>query len=191
MPIRRLSKTARATTLKQIALFSSSSDRELRRIASVTTELHVEAGRVLTRAGRVLTVGGQAGGEFFVVIAGAASVWRQGVLLETVGPGSFFGEVSLRNRGEQTATVVSETDMRLLVLTRKDVASTVFSIPKVMERLLVVMSERLRRADEARAPGCGSVFDEVGSRPGGEHDPAQATKASRPDPAEFDLAEVS
>ena len=84
-------------------------------------------------------------------MTGTASVWQHGVLLETVGPGSFFGEISLLAPGEQTATVVSETDMRLLVLTRSEFTSTSFFIPTVMERMLVVMSERFRRADKAWA----------------------------------------
>ena len=121
MPIRRNSRAPKAQTLKQIPLFSACSNRELRRIASVTTEIEVKAGQVLTAAG-------EPGAEFFVVMTGAASVWQHGVPFDSVGPGSFFGEVAL-DRGEQTATIVSETDMRLLVLTRREFTSTSFSSP--------------------------------------------------------------
>jgi CRP/FNR family transcriptional regulator, cyclic AMP receptor protein len=141
MAIRRLSSRQRARRLRQLALFSSCSVRDLQRIASVTTEVQVAAGHPLTQTG-------EPGSEFFVIVDGSAGVWRDGVRLETLGPGSFFGELSVLDRGERTATVVGDTDLRVLVLTRQEFLSTQFFIPSVMEHMLTVLGERLRRALE-------------------------------------------
>ncbi len=137
----RFVNSPRVRSLKNVPIFSRCTGRELRRIASLTTNLRVEAGRVLTIASKP-------GTEFFVIIKGTATVWREGIELDVVGPGSFFGEVALLNDGVRTATVVSNTDMELLVASFKEFRSSHFLVPPVMELMLAVMSERLRRADE-------------------------------------------
>jgi CRP-like cAMP-binding protein len=105
------------------------------------TETHVPAGRVLTSCG-------QPGTEFFVVIEGTATVWREDTKLETIADGGFFGEQSLLAHGTRTATVVAETDMKLFVLSQREFMSPYFLIPPVMQQMLEVSSERLRRADD-------------------------------------------
>lgn len=144
MPIPRRSDVARCRALKRLPLFSGCSHQELRRISSMTTEIHVEAGHVL-----ILT--GQAGREFFIVLEGVASVWRQGIRLDRIGPGSFFGELSLLDRGRRSATVAAETDMRLLVMTSGEFASTWFLIQPVLRTMVQEMGKRLRRADDGWA----------------------------------------
>jgi CRP/FNR family transcriptional regulator, cyclic AMP receptor protein len=127
--------------LKGLDLFSHCSAKELRRIEMLMTETRV-------RAGGVLTSFAEPGAEFFVVIQGTATVWREGTRLETIGPGGFFGEHSLLVHGARTATVIADTDMNLFVLSPQEFRSPHFLIPHVMERMLEEMSERLRRADE-------------------------------------------
>ncbi len=72
-------------SLRSLALFSRCSDRELRRVARIATEVEVEAGRLLTFVGRP-------DDQFFVIVSGIASVWREGVRLDVLQRGSFFGE---------------------------------------------------------------------------------------------------
>ncbi len=144
MPIGRMHGHAQTKMLEQMPLFSACTDRELRRIASLVSELDVEEGRVLT-------VAGQPGEEFFVVVDGSATVWRQGIRLGQVGPGSFFGELALLDRGDRTATVVADTEMRLIVLTAREFRGPHFFITPVLRAMLGVVSERLRHADEGWA----------------------------------------
>jgi CRP-like cAMP-binding protein len=136
-----LQSSSSVNRLKGLHLFASCSTKELRRIRTLMTDTRVHAGRVLTSYA-------EPGAEFFVVIEGTATVWRQGMRLETVGPGGFFGEQSLLVHGARTATVIAETDMKLFVLSQQEFWSPHFLIPPVMERMLEVLSERLRRADE-------------------------------------------
>jgi CRP/FNR family cyclic AMP-dependent transcriptional regulator len=127
--------------LKGLRLFARCSTKQLRRIEVLMTEIRVSAGHVLTTYAEHTA-------EFFVVIEGTATVWREGVRLEAVGPGGFFGEQSLLVRGVRTDTVLAETDMGLFVLSQQEFRSPQFLIPPVMERMLEELSERLRRADE-------------------------------------------
>jgi CRP-like cAMP-binding protein len=141
---RRLRRNARGELLHRVPLFAACGGKEIQRIAGLTTEIHVEAGRVLTLVD-------EPGAEFFVIMSGTATVWRGEVQLDTLGPGSFFGELSLFDRDVRTATVVADTEMRLLVLSRKEFFSSNFLVPSVMERMLAEIGRRLRRADRGWA----------------------------------------
>ena len=142
MRISQLGRYPRTESFGEIPLFSGCTKSELRNIAVLTTELCVPAGRILT-------VTGDLGAEFFVIKSGTATVWRGGVVLDILGPGSFFGELSLFDHRLRTATVVANTDMRLLVMSQKEFTSSHFMIPAVMQRMLNEISARLCRADEA------------------------------------------
>lgn len=141
MSIQRFHRRPVARALEEVPLFSKCNKVELQRIDSITTES-------LAPAGRSLTVTHQLGTEFFVILQGTATVYRRGVQLDTVGPGSFFGELTLLGHGRRTATVIADTDMKLLVLTRQEFHSPHFLITPVLEHMLQVVSERLCRADE-------------------------------------------
>jgi CRP-like cAMP-binding protein len=64
-----------------------------------------------------------------------------------LGPGSFFGEMSLLDQGPRSATVTAETDMQLLVLGSPEFSSLVAEIPSVARRIMRVLAERLRAAE--------------------------------------------
>ncbi len=137
-------KEMRRESLRNVALFSGCTDKELWKIAAITTEYRCPARQVLT-------VAGELGHEFFVIIRGRATVSRDGIVLGTLGPGSFFGELALLDGGKRTATVVADTDMLLLVLSRSEFRSLHFRILSVTERMLAELGQRLRRADEGWA----------------------------------------
>jgi CRP-like cAMP-binding protein len=138
---RSLHSNITARRLKDLALFSECSTKELCRMEPLMTEAQVPAGHVLTSCT-------ERGGEFFIVVRGTASVWREGVRLDVVGPGGFFGELALFDHGVRTASVIADTEMELFVLSPQEFRSPHFLIASVMQGMLKVFSERLRRADE-------------------------------------------
>ena len=66
--------------------------------------------------------------------------------MATLGPGGYFGELSLLDRRPRSATVVSETEMTLLVLEQRRFNGLLDAMPGLAHKLLVAMSERLREA---------------------------------------------
>lgn len=145
MPTLRLRKNQRIELLRGVTLFAGCSTAELGKIASLTSEHHAKAGQVLTERG-------DPGLEFFIIVEGDATATRKGVHLATLGPGSFFGELALLDGGERTATVVAETDMRLLVLSRREFNGLHHVAPSVSNKMLVELGARLRSADEKLDP---------------------------------------
>ena len=137
----RIRRDERVALLKGVDLLSGCSSAELSRIASLTTEWDAVAGQVLAQQGDV-------GKEFFIIVSGKAEASRNGVSLATLSPTSFFGELALLDGGERTATVVAQTDLRLLVLSRGEFKELCRSYPAVMNKMLVELGARLRKADE-------------------------------------------
>lgn len=129
--------------LSDIWLFSACSASQLRTIRRAIDEITVEAGTVLVEEGTI-------GREFFFILEGSASVRRKGRRIAVLGPGRYFGELALLDRKPRSATVVSETDMTLLVLEQRSFNGLLDAMPALAHKLLVAMSQRLRDAD-ARA----------------------------------------
>ncbi len=80
-------------------------------------------------------------------MSGEATVRRNGRKVATLGPGSYFGELALLDRGPRSATVVADTDMELAVIGQREFMSVIDQVPTVAEKLLSSMAARLREAD--------------------------------------------
>jgi len=100
-------------------------------------------------AGKVLVEEGRVGLEFFLIVDGTAKVSRKGKKIATLGPGSHFGELSLLDRRPRSASVISETDMDVLVLSQRQFNSVLEAVPTISRKMLAEMANRLREADEA------------------------------------------
>jgi CRP-like cAMP-binding protein len=140
----RSSKDSRTEALKDIELFSGSDKKTLAKITSITTEVECEPGRMLCQQGK-------AGDECFIIVEGSASVTIDGEEAGAVGPGAIVGELALLDPGPRTATVTSQTPMRLLVFSRSEFTTLLFSAPDVVRRMLKVEAHRVRQADEEAA----------------------------------------
>jgi CRP-like cAMP-binding protein len=131
---------SKSLDLKAIWLFSSCSASELRKIRSSLDELQVAKGKVLVEEGRI-------GMEFFIIVSGTAAVTREGKKVATLGPGDHFGELALLDRRPRSASVESESDMDLLVLSQRQFNGLLESVPTIARKMLSAMSTRLREAD--------------------------------------------
>jgi CRP-like cAMP-binding protein len=130
----------RELDLGDIWLFSACSAGQLRTIRRQVEEIGVPARRVLCEEGTV-------GREFFFVVDGKAAVRRGGRRIATIGPGGYFGELSLLDRKPRSATVESETEMTLLVLDQRRFNGLLDAMPALAHKLLVAMAQRIRDAD--------------------------------------------
>jgi CRP-like cAMP-binding protein len=95
--------------LRTVPMFAVLSQLVLERVAHVTTELRVSASTVLIRQG-------ESAGGFYVVDEGTFAVTVDGRDVRVLGRGDCFGEIGLLHVRPRTATVVAESDGRLLVI---------------------------------------------------------------------------
>jgi CRP-like cAMP-binding protein len=130
--------------LGNVRLFSTCNKRELARIASLVDEVDAPKGKVIVRQG-------DPGRECFVIAEGKARATIRGRGSAVLGPGSFFGEMSLLDQSPRSATVMAESDMHLLVLGSREFSALINDVPPVAVRIMRGLAERLRAA-EGRQP---------------------------------------
>jgi len=75
----------------------------------------------------------------------------KGVVLAILGPGEICGEIALLDGKERTADARAATDCSVVVLERRDVLSFFAQHPDAWVRLIEVLCERLRTADQQMA----------------------------------------
>jgi len=133
---------AKIKALSQVPLFEGCSARELGFIASRTDEVPVGAGRALTKQGRP-------GNSFYVILDGEAEVEIDGAKRGTLKKGDFFGEISMLDRGNATATVTTTKPSRLMVMSHSQFRDAVKASEAILVKVLAVMGHRLRADLEA------------------------------------------
>ena len=87
-----------------------------------------------------------------MIVSGKAEATREDVTIGTLGPGSFFGEMSLLERLPRVATVTTTEPTTVLVLTAKDFDQLVTSMPSVDRKMLIVLASRLRDIETRYVP---------------------------------------
>ena len=133
--------------LEGISILEGCSQRQLQGVARIARVFEAPAGTVLTRMG-------DPGDEFFLILDGSVSVDVSAGRPVSLRPGAFFGEMSLLDGGPRSATVVTDTPARLLVVNRGDFSVLRREVPELTQILLVTLSRRVREA-EARADRIG------------------------------------
>jgi CRP/FNR family transcriptional regulator, cyclic AMP receptor protein len=133
-----------APVLQNLPLFAGVPTRYVRKIAALSRE-----GRF--RVGTAIVKEGERGDDFYLLLEGTASILRShGLPPITIGPGAYFGEMALIDGGERSATVIAETDVLCLRLSRGPFLKMVRSEPEVALALLRALAGRIREL-QARA----------------------------------------
>ena len=131
--------------LAGIPLFAHCTSRDLEFIASRADEVEVPAGRRLVGQG-------ERGDTFYVLLDGEADVEIDGDRRPALQPGDFFGEISMLDRGAGTATVVTKTPVRLMVMSHSQFRDAIKASDDLLGRVMAAMGDRLRADSLARRP---------------------------------------
>ena len=134
---RELMADPRTKAFANVSLFSGLSVKELAAIAASAAERDVAPGDVLTEQGAP-------GDEFFIVQTGEIEIRQDGRELRRLGPGEYFGEIALVFGGTRTATAVASTPSHLFVLSKDAFDRMIKSQPRIEDKILTTVSERMR-----------------------------------------------
>ncbi|HEX2660683.1 MAG TPA: cyclic nucleotide-binding domain-containing protein, partial [Polyangia bacterium] len=131
-----------AELLAEVPLFQLMSAEERNLLA---TELDL----VRYGAGEIVFVTGDPGDSMYVIRKGEVEVFFKDdtgakVVLETMGPGDFFGELSLLDSGPRTASAVVTRDVEALRVDRRDLDQLLKLQPGSALELLTAMGRRMR-----------------------------------------------
>ncbi len=124
-----------AGRLESVPLFRDLSKREREQVARWADEIDIPAGKHLIDEGRFAH-------EFFALLDGTVKVSRGGRHLADLGPGDFFGEIALVETDRRTATVVTATAVRAVVMHRRDFAAMDEQFPEVARSIREAILER-------------------------------------------------
>jgi CRP-like cAMP-binding protein len=111
-------------------------------VAGLGTPIHVEAGRVLT-------VQGRRGREFFLISSGTATCHADGDTVAELGPGDFFGELSLLAHTPRAATVIADSDMELVVFSAQEFDRLLHDSPAFAARMVGRLADRVHALEAA------------------------------------------
>ncbi len=134
------SASSKAALLERSPLFAGLSPRELARISRLIDEVEVPAGT------RLATIG-EAGREMFIIVDGRALVTTRRGRPVHLGPGDFFGEMSLIDGDPRSATVEATTPMRLLVLKYREFWQLLDESLPMARKIMRTLARRLRQAE--------------------------------------------
>lgn len=138
----KTSKKQKVELLKNVALFSACTNKELGHVASLVDGIQVKEGTDIVTEG-------ETGKEFFAIADGKATCTLRGKKLASYGPGDFFGEMSLLDQGPRSATVTADTPMNLYVLDARRFTSLLDQHPAVARKILRGLASRLRDIEKA------------------------------------------
>ena len=123
--------------LANVAFFEGFDHEHLRRVAALSSEVESPAGTVIIDQG-------DAGVDCFVIVDGAASVYKGGEFVASVGAGSVVGEMALVDHRPRNATVIADTDCKLLRFHAKQFRQLLDEMPKASERVMTLLHDRLQ-----------------------------------------------
>ena len=129
--------------LRSVPLFEGLSNKELQDVLGRTRVVeHSGGGQILEE--------GTGGIGFHLILDGTVTVLQGGVVRGTLGPGDYFGEISMIDGKARSATVRTDGDVRTLSLAAWHFAPLLDAHPSLARKLLLGLCKHVRAA-EARS----------------------------------------
>ena len=133
--------------LNIIPLFRNLSALQLESVGAHTALLAFDKGSVILKEGDIAH-------SFYVIVAGQVKVYitdeadaSREVILKTLGPGDFFGELPLLDQEPRCANVAALEQCHLKVLSYASFQRAIERSPDIAVRVMETLAGRLRHAD--------------------------------------------
>jgi CRP/FNR family cyclic AMP-dependent transcriptional regulator len=148
----------RPPSLKAVPFFTQLSEGEIELVRSLAAEKHYPKNAV------VLTEG-EMGDSLYMITSGKVKVFigdQEGreMILKILGPGDFFGEMSMIDKQPRSASVTTLESSVFLVLSHASFEKCVEKIPRIANMVMRVLATRVREAD--RKIGTLAMMDVYG-----------------------------
>ena len=138
--MRLLGRSYKSDLLRSVPLFRDLSKRNLDAVAKYADEVRKKKGSVLAQQG-------SRGLEFIFIIEGEVRVERDGKVINRLSANDFFGEISLIDQRPRMATVIADTDVRLLVVHARSFRQLLDTVPGLAYKIMVGLCKYLREAE--------------------------------------------
>lgn len=148
----------RTLTLKAVPFFTQLSDRELDVVRGVSVE------KSYPKSAVVLTEG-EMGDSLYMIQTGKVKVFigdedGREIILKILGPGDFFGEMSMIDKQPRSASVTTLESSTFHILSHSAFEKCVETAPRIANMVMRVLASRVREAD--RKIGTLALMDVYG-----------------------------
>src|SRR5208337_190873 len=128
--------------LQKTPLWSGLTKQDLKLIAKLSQERKFESGHAIVTKG-------EAGIGFYLILEGAVEVRSDGKTFSKLGPGQFFGEMSIIDNQPRSADVVATEASRVLILSAWSFKTLISDNPKIALKMMQEFVRRLRTTDKS------------------------------------------
>lgn len=128
--------------LEKCSLWSGLDRQDLKAIMKASKQQEFQNGETIVKKG-------DEGAGLYLVLEGAVEVRSNGKTLAKLGPGHFFGEMSVIDTQPRSADVIAVEPSRALVLSGWAFKSLVSERPRIAVKMLQEFARRLRNTDRA------------------------------------------
>jgi CRP-like cAMP-binding protein len=143
-----MDREAVAKVLRTVPLFKSLRPGDVQHLADLASVRRYRSGSTIVRQDDTAMT-------LYCVLSGSVRIEREParaadgpVTLATLGPGGFFGEMSLLDDFPRSATVIAEEPTECALISKWDFQKELKSHPEIGQALLRVLSQRIRALDE-------------------------------------------
>ncbi len=132
--------------IKSVSLFAAMKDEQIEAISRIASIRTFPKNYVIFQEG-------EGGDALFIIVKGKVKVLLYGedgreYILDMIGEGGFFGELSLIDELPRSANVMTVEESELLIIKRSDLMRLLMDNPAMTVNILKILSKRLRAADE-------------------------------------------
>ena len=129
--------------LSEVPIFQLLDDDERAGLASILDLVQYPKGHLLFHVG-------EPGDSLYIIRSGQVEIFVKDntgnrLVLEVAGPGHYFGELSLLDKGPRTASAMVTEDVEMLRLDRDDLEAFLRKTPAAAVDMLTVMGRRMRQ----------------------------------------------
>ena len=133
--------------LNKVPLFENLKKRQIQNLARIFVDRACTPGEVIVPQGRD-------GYGFFIIASGKAEAVREKgdgskAVVNTFGPGDFFGELALLDNGPRTASVIATEKTEVLILPRENFLGALRRDGEMAVDIMVELAKRFRMALDA------------------------------------------
>jgi len=144
-----------SATFQAIPLLGKLPELDLKQLSDKAKQYEFEREDVIIQEG-------EQGDRLFIVIDGQVKIYtgygeKYQKHIQTFGPKSYFGEMSLIDRQNRSATVVADTYVQVVCIEREDFQNQIRKNPELALELLESMSLRVRAMNKLILGALGEI----------------------------------
>src|SRR5947207_8243489 len=136
----------RSPSLKAVPFFTQLTESELDLIRSLAAEKHYPKNAVALTEGEM-------GDSLYMIQSGKVKVFigdqdGREMILKILGPGDFFGEMSMIDKQPRSASVTTLESSIFLVMSHAAFEKCIEQVPRIATVVMRILAQRVREADK-------------------------------------------